>query len=51
MYNLFLRVSNVDQNVKSHKYIFDMGYPYFMNYNNNILAFSSDIGICTYKLI
>ncbi|KRX09858.1 hypothetical protein PPERSA_03920 [Pseudocohnilembus persalinus] len=38
------------QDIKKQKYIFDMGYPYFIHTRHDYLAFSSDFGITVIKL-
>jgi len=36
--------------LKKHRYVFDMGYPYFMSYNNGILGVTSDLGVLVFKI-
>ena len=41
-----LKLNNVPEDISYHKYVFDMGYPYYMKYFNKILAITTDIGVC-----
>ena len=41
-------ISRQNEMIRDHKYIFDMGYPYYIVFNHGLLAFSSDIGVIVY---
>ena len=42
--------SNVPEPIKKHQYLFDMGYPYYMKVFGNILALTTDLGLCVFRL-
>ncbi|EAR90973.3 hypothetical protein TTHERM_00145780 (macronuclear) [Tetrahymena thermophila SB210] len=45
-----LKQQNVPDQLKQHKYIFDMGYPYYIKSKENIVAFTCDFGLCVLRL-
>ncbi|EGR26928.1 hypothetical protein IMG5_204300 [Ichthyophthirius multifiliis] len=47
---LYIRLQNTPDQLIKHKYIFDMGYPYYIQVNDNTLAFSCDFGVCVIKI-
>lgn len=45
-----IRVVSTHADLVKHKYLFDMGYPYYMRVRENRLAVTSDLGILVYSL-
>lgn len=41
---------NVPQPIKKHQYLFDMGYPYYLKVYENILAITTDLGLCIFRI-
>lgn len=41
---------NVPEGIKKHQYLFDMGYPYYMKVMGNILAITTDLGLCLFRI-
>jgi hypothetical protein len=44
------RIPNVPIELVKHKYLFDMGYPYYMRFKYNQLAVTSDLGILIFTI-
>lgn len=42
--------TNVPEPIKKHQYLFDMGYPYYLKVRENIVAITTDLGLCIFKL-
>lgn len=38
----------VPKEIASHKYLFDMGYPYYMKTTDDIIAITTDLGLCIF---
>lgn len=44
------KAHNVPDQIKKHQLLFDMGYPYYMKLYNNVLAITTDLGLCIFKV-
>ena len=42
--------ASIPEPIKKHQYLFDMGYPYYMKVFGNILALTTDLGLCIFRL-
>lgn len=50
---LFTRLpslDNVPDLLKKHSYLFDMGYPYYISSRDNVVAFTTDFGLCIIRI-
>jgi hypothetical protein len=45
-----LRIPDVPEELSAHKYIFDMGYPYYLKVCEGRVAVSHDLGILVVTL-
>jgi hypothetical protein len=41
---------NVPEIIRKHQYLFDMGYPYYIKALGNILAITTDLGLCIFRI-
>lgn len=41
---------NAPEAIKKHHYLFDMGYPYYMKALGNIVAITTDLGLCIFRI-
>lgn len=39
---------DVPKEISSHKYLFDMGYPYYMKTTDTVIAITTDLGLCIF---
>jgi hypothetical protein len=40
----------VPEIIRKHQYLFDMGYPYYMKALGNIVAITTDLGLCIFRI-
>jgi len=40
---------NVPKEIAGHKYLFDMGYPYYMKTTDQVIAITTDLGLCIFR--
>lgn len=45
-----LKVKDTPSDIAKHKYLFDMGYPYYLSMRHSKVAFTCDLGILTYEI-
>lgn len=43
-------LKTVPEAIKKHQYLFDMGYPYYVKALGNIVAITTDLGLCIFKI-
>jgi hypothetical protein len=41
---------NIPDEIKKHQYLFDMGYPYYLKVFGSIIAITTDLGLCIFKI-
>lgn len=41
---------NVPQELRNHKYLFDMGYPYYVKVFGEFVAVTSDLGLLIFRI-
>ena len=43
-------IKNVPPEISKHQFLFDMGYPYYLKMFGSILAITTDLGLCIFKM-
>jgi hypothetical protein len=43
-------VKNVPEVIKKHRYLFDMGYPYYLKVFGNVIGITTDLGLCIFRV-
>ena len=44
------KTNELPEQIRKHELLFDMGYPYYCKVNGSILAITTDLGLCIFRI-